>query len=503
MALRSAFQLSADRNPGKMAVAFDTDGLTFSEFHRLSRNIAHNLIAAGAEPGDRVALHLLNGLELALAAAGCLSAGFIVVPVNTRLKGREIDYILRHSGSAFYIGEPQFYDEIVHSCPALEVLSQPWLTGPATDTAHPFEDLLQTPSRDGPLPDIPAEETAAILYTSGTTAHAKGVVHTHGTLLEAARAAHDMELHEDQVVIVMSSMAHLVGFGMCFLSALVNGATTVITKPFDFEGALSAFERWHGTYTVSLPALLQCFLKTQTQAPRDLSSARFFFGGGDSVTPALQEAFAGSIAPICEAYGATEITPTCWNRPGEVRVGSIGRPGNGVEFRLRDVHGEDVSTGSVGEILIRGPHLMKGYWQDPEATRAAFQDGWFRSGDLATRDADGFYWFAGRKKEIIIRGGSNISPQEVEAAISEHSAVAEAGVVGRKDSLWGEIVVAHVALRPGQRLDEQDLIAFARERLADYKVPATVIFHSELPKGVSGKIQRRALRDLEALTAVT
>ena len=157
----------------------------------------------------------------------------------------------------------------------------------------------------------------------------------------------------------------------------------------------------------------------------------------------------------------------------------------------------DAATGSVGEILIRGPHLMKGYWQDPEATRAAFQDGWFRSGDLATRDADGFYWFAGRKKEIIIRGGSNISPQEVEAAICEHSAVAEAGVVGRKDSLWGETVVAHVALRPGQRLDEQELIAFARERLADYKVPANVIFHSELPKGVSGKIQRRALRDIE------
>jgi long-chain acyl-CoA synthetase len=341
------------------------------------------------------------------------------------------------------------------------------------------------------------------MYTSGTTAHPKGVVHTHGTLLETARASHDMQLHEDQVVILMSSMAHLIGFGLCFLSALVNGATTVITRPFDFEGALDAFERWHGTYVMSLPVLLQCMLQAQNQTPRNLSSARFFFCGGDSVTPALQEAFARSIAPICEAYGATEIAPTCWNRPGEVRTGSIGKRGNGIEFRLIDAHGADAPAGAIGEILIRGPHLMKGYWQDTEATRVAFQDGWFRSGDLAARDADGFYRFAGRKKEIIVRGGSNISPQEVEAVICEHSAVAEAGVVGRKDSLWGETVVAHVALRPGHRLDEQELIAFARERLADYKVPANVIFHSELPKAVSGKIQRRALRDIEVLTSVS
>jgi long-chain acyl-CoA synthetase len=147
--------------------------------------------------------------------------------------------------------------------------------------------------------------------------------------------------------------------------------------------------------------------------------------------------------------------------------------------------------------------MMRGYWQDPDATRAVFQNGWFRSGDLARCDADGFYWFAGRKKEIIIRGGSNISPQEVEAAMCEHSAVAEAAVVGRKDPLWGEIAVAHVVLRPEERVDEQELLAFVRERLADYKVPANVIFHSELPKGATGKIQRRALRDKDVLTAVS
>jgi long-chain acyl-CoA synthetase len=495
--LTSAFQLSASRNPGKTAIAYGADAWTFSEFHRLSGNLGQNLLAAGAEAGDRIALHLLNGPELAFAAAGCLKAGFIVVPINTRLKGREIDYILRHSGSAFYIGEPQLYDEIAHSCPALEELSAFWLTGPAGQVEWPFDDLLRTPTRTAPLRDVPAEETAAIMYTSGTTAHPKGVVHTHGTLFETARAVHAMQLDENQVLVITSSMAHQVGFGMAFLSGLVNGATTVITRPFDFDGALNAFERWRGTYTVTLPVILQCLVKLQDEAPRDLSSARLFFGGGDSVTPTLQQAFARSIAPIWEVYGATEIAPASWNHVNELRIGSIGKPGKGIQFRLADAHGSEARPGCVGEVYVRGPHLAAGYWREPEATRAVFQNGWFRSGDLATCDADGFYWFAGRKKEIIIRGGSNISPQEVEAVLCEHCAVEEAGVVGRKDPFWGEIVIAHVALRPGRRLDEQELLAFARERLADYKVPATVIFHSELPKGTTGKIQRRALRDKE------
>jgi len=501
--LTSAFQVSADCSPGKTAIAYGADAWTFSEFHKLSGNIAQNILAAGAEPGDRIALHLLNGPELALAVVGCLKAGFSVVPINPRLKGREIDYILRHSGSAFYIGGPRLYDEIAHACPALEELSALWLTRPAGQTGHAFDDLLRTPTRNASLPDVPAEETAAIMYTSGTTAHPKGVVHTHGTLLKTARAMHDMQLDENQVLVVTSSMAHLVGLGMGLLSALVNGATTVITLPFDFDGALNAFERWRGTYMVTLPVILQCLLKRQTETPRDLSSARLIFGGGDSVTPALQQAFARSIAPIWEVYGATELTPASWNRPGEVRDGSIGKPGTGIEFRLADEHGSEARPGCVGEIYVRGPQMAAGYWQEPEATRSVFRNGWFRSGDLATCDADGFYWFAGRKKEIIIRGGSNISPQEVEAALCEHSAVAEAGIVGRKDPLWGEIVIAHVALRPGQRLEEQELLTFAHERLADYKVPAAVIFHSELPKGTTGKIQRRALRDKEVLVVAS
>jgi len=284
---------------------------------------------------------------------------------------------------------------------------------------------------------------------------------------------------------------------MLLTSGLLNGATTVITRPFDFSSSLDAFERWGCTFTFALPVLFQSLCETQRAAPRDVSSGRHFFCGGDSVTPALQHVFKNSFGPICEAYGLTEIAPASWNLADDIRIGSIGRPGKGIAFRVLDARGSDVAAGDVGEICVRGPHLMTGYWQDADATAAALHEGWFRTGDLARCDPDGYYWFAGRKKEIIIRGGSNISPQEVEAALYEHPAVAEAGVVGHPDSFWGQTVVAHVALRPGKALDEAELISFARERLADYKTPEAVVIHDELPKNLTGKIQRRALRESE------
>ena len=243
--------------------------------------------------------------------------------------------------------------------------------------------------------------------------------------------------------------------------------------------------------------MFQGLLEAQAAAPHDVSSGRLHFCGGDCVSPTLQDAFKAVFGSINEAYGATEMAPASWNPPGDVRAGSIGRPVEGVAFRLIDSEGRDVAPGEVGEICMQGGHLMSGYWQDQDATGAAVRNGWFHSGDLARRDADGYYWFAGRKKEIVIHGGSNISPQEVEAVLAQHPAVAEAGVVGRPDPIWGEIVVAFVALRSGHTVTESELIAFVRERLADYKAPEIIRFRAELPKGPTGKVQRRALCEAE------
>jgi long-chain acyl-CoA synthetase len=307
----------------------------------------------------------------------------------------------------------------------------------------------------------------------------------------------DMKLDDRQVVLIMSSMAHVVGLGMLFLSGLLNGATTVITRPMEFAQTLEAYARWGCTYTLGLPVMFEGLVQAQTAAPRDVSSGQFYFCGGDCVSPALQGAFQAALGPVCEIYGATEIAPIAWNRPGHVRAGSIGLPGEGIEIRLVDLDGHDTRPGEVGEICVRGPHMMTGYWRDPDATAEAVRDGWFYTGDLARRGPDGYYYFGGRRKEIIIRGGSNISPQEVEASLDEHPAVSEAGVIGCPDAVWGEAVVAYVALRPGLTVTESELICFVRERLADYKTPERILFLAQLPKGPSGKIQRSALREAE------
>lgn len=498
MSLIAGLRNSRIQSPGKVAIIFGEQSWTYAEFDDLTGNIARNLLAAGLQPGDRIALHLLNGPEFAFACIGCLKAGCLAVPINTRLKGREIDYVLRHSGSACYVGQPELYSEVAGACPAVSAIELLYITGePLGGRIRAFDDLLRPAVAPVSLPRIAPDRLAAIIYTSGTTAHPKGVMHSHRSLTQTARTMRHMGLDQDQVVLIMTSMAHMAGFAMLFLSALVNSATIVIARPFDFSASLEAFARWRVTYTGGFPVILQGLLAAQTINPHDVSSGRFYSCGGDCVSPALQRAFQAEFEPICESYGATEVAPACWNRPSHVRVGSLGTPGEEVVIRLLDSRKRDVEPGGLGEICVQAKHLMTGYWQDPDATAAALQDGWFHTGDLARCDADGYYWFAGRKKEIIIRGGSNISPQEVEAVLYEHPAVAEAAVVGRPDAVWGEVVVGHIVLRQGHMLNEPDLIAFARERIADYKTPEAIVFHSELPKGATGKIQRRALREME------
>ncbi len=488
------------RTPDKAAVICGDQSWSYAEFDRLTTVIASRLLAAGIQPGERIAFHLLNVPELALGYIGCLKAGAIAVPINTRLKGPEIEYILRHSEAACYIGQPELYAEMAGLEAQLPALRRSYLTGdgPQAGGVRSFGELLAPGPITASLPAIAPDHTAAILYTSGTTAHPKGVTHSQESLAQIAPAMRCLHLDQDQIVLIVSSMAHMVGFGMLFVSSLLSGATVVLLTRIDPLSVLQAIERHRCSYTFGLPILLHTLAQAQSANPQDVSSGRFFYGGGDSVSPALQEAFERAMSrSVFEAYGATEGAPLTYNRPGHARVGSIGQPVPGARIRLLDIDGHDVARGEVGEICIQSPLRMTGYWRDPAATAAAIRDGWFHTGDLARCDGDGFYWFAGRTKEIIIRGGSNISPQEVEAVLLEHPAVREAAVVGRPDPVWGEIVVAYLAVREGASLTEAELKAFAQPRIAAYKIPEAVVFLETLPKGPTGKLNRRALREAE------
>jgi long-chain acyl-CoA synthetase len=503
MNIPAALNRSRTRNPQKLAIIFGERSWSYAELDELTDKLAANLLNAGVQRGDRIAFHLVNGPELAMGYIACLKTGGIAVPINARLKGPEIDYILRHSGSMCYIGQPDLYTDLAAFCPAVDSLELRYLTGePRDDQADSFDDLFEETDRSLAGPEISADQVAAILYTSGTTARPKGVTHTHQTLVQTAKVMEQMGLDQDQVAVVMTSMTHMIGFGMVFLSGLLNGATVVISRPFDYEGTLQAFARWGGTFLLGLPIMFRGLTQTQAELQSDVGSGKLYFCGGDSVPSPLQEAFGNVFGPVCEAFGTTEIAPAAWNRPGQIKVGSIGCPPDGTHFRLVDSDGHDVQAGEAGEICIKGPHLMAGYWQDPEATSASVRNGWFHTGDVARIDKEGFYWFVGRKKEIIIRGGSNISPLEVEAVFYQHPAVKEVGVAGRSHPVWGEVVIAFVVLRPGCQATEDELRAFVRERLADYKIPESIVFREELPKGSTGKVLRRALdQEEDALAA--
>jgi long-chain acyl-CoA synthetase len=268
---------------------------------------------------------------------------------------------------------------------------------------------------------------------------------------------------------------------------------------FDPAAMLDHIERFACTWALGLPAMMQLLVLEQERQPRDVRSMRHWLAGGDTVPVSLQEKFPRLFGlPLQEGYAMTESLVITWNRVHAIRPGSIGTVADAAEARVVGMTGAPVPDGEIGEMAVRSPANFLGYWEDPAATAAAVQDGWLLTGDLVRREADGYFWFAGRRKELIIRGGSNISPQEVEETLYRHPSILEVGVFGMPDPIYNERVVACVSLREGCLADQQELRDFARERLADYKVPEQIVFLPLLPKGLTGKVQRRALKEMAA-----
>jgi len=467
---------NAQQHPTKTAVLTNESSILYGELEDAVTRLSRHLIGRGLRSGERVALHWHNSVEYVIVMLSVWRAGLILVSINPRLKTAEIAWVLEHSGAQLCFSDP----ELLKLVPAgVEVLSQ--LPATATSTSP----LLQ-PDLDAPL---------MILYTSGTTARPKGVVHTARTLLEGATMVLRYTPGSGDRPLAISQMAHIGALQTVFLPALLQCGTVVLLRAFDAAGALDIIERFRCTYFFTLPASLQFMAEEQAERPRDVSSLRSILAGGDSCSLALHRRVKQQleIHPQ-EGCGMTEVTPVAINPPDAVRPGSIGLAVNG-EVRVVDSRGIEVASGDVGEMVIRSPANCLGYWNDPQATAQLFEGGWLHTGDLVTRDPEGYLWFRGRLKQVIMRGGSNISPQEVEEALYQHPAVLEAGVVGFPDTTWGEVPVAFVALRAQSDVTADQLTAHARMLLADYKVPTRFFLLGELPKGPTGKIDRRCLRE--------
>ncbi|WP_312722321.1 long-chain fatty acid--CoA ligase [Mobilicoccus sp.] len=495
---------SARRRPDHVAVREGEDELTYADLDRLTALGAGWLRSEGIAPGDTVVLSLPNIRAFVVAYYAILKAGAVVVPMNPMFRPREIEYYLTDSGARLIIGMTPEAEEGARQAGATCLSPQELM-----ERILSAEPLTEVTPRDD-------EDAAVILYTSGTTGRPKGAELRHRNLRSNAATVVDTLVHldPDDTIVGCLPLFHVFGMTSAMNAAIVSGVTLTLVPRFSAEEALRVIERDRATVFEGVPTMYAAMLQTaralegRGEPVPDLSSLRVCVSGGASLPVEVLRAFESTFdAMILEGYGLSETSPVVsFNHPDRDRKpGSIGTPIRGVEMGLRDATGRDIEEGSdeIGEIVIRGEGIMRGYWNRPDATAEAIDaDGWFRSGDLARRDEDGYYFIVDRAKDMIIRGGYNVYPREVEEVLYEHPAVMEAAVVGVPHEHYGEEIAAFVALRPESELSAGDeaadeLRAFCKDRLAGYKYPRVIRFVEGLPKGATGKILKRELPTVE------
>lgn len=483
MTLGDLLHSHAVRTPDAPALTVGERTMSFAALDASTDKLAAWLHSEGLKPGDRFAVQWPNGFEVVQLYFAAAKAGLIAVPINLRLKPSEIAWVIENSGSTLGFAHPMFA-EAMQATHARVLTALPDLTSVAP---------LAQPLGSADMPGV-------IMYTSGSTGRPKGAVLTQKALLATGEICAQMVDNYGSGIkargLLMTPLMHSSGM-FVLLASMQRGEPCVLLPTFDPGAVLDAVEQHRCTTTLTLPAMMQFVLEEQAKKPRDASSLRVIFAGGDSVPVALQERTRQLMGvTMAEGLAQTETGPTICNPRINPKLGSLGVPNPSVELRIVDVvTQQEMPVGEPGELLVRSPAVCSEYWQNPQATAEALRGGWFHTGDLVSRDADGYYWFRGRLKEIIIRGGSNISPQEVEEALYTHPAVLEAGVIGKPHDVWGEVVLAVVALREGMSATEIELREHARKTLADYKVPEHIHFMPALPKGATGKVHRKALRE--------
>ncbi len=460
--------------------------LTYGELGDGIARLAAGLLDAGLTPGDRLALFMPNCPELVIAYQACFAAGIIAVPLNTRYRAPEVSYALGRSDTTSLIVHPRLAGEVPHGP------HRQWL---ASDGDAEWRALTAAAPRK--LAPVDPKLPALILFTSGSTSLPKGVTHTQASIGHTVATQRTVqELRADDVNLVTLATCHVAGLFGQLLPTLAAGGMCILHGHFDALTAAQEIERSAVTRIQTLPAQLADLLDAADAHGCELGSLRCAMVGGDVLARQVHARFVGVTGfEATEVCGMTECFDYSMNPPfGEKRLGSIGKPPPGTELRLDTGHGVAPAVGDPGEILVRSAGTMLEYWNDPEHTAAVLQDGWLRTGDVARIDEDGWYWFVSRSKELIIRGGSNIAPGEVEAVLHGHPAVAEAVVVGVPDVHLGERIAAWVQLHPGASADAAELTTFVADRIAAYKVPEWLWIEPSLPTTSVGKFDRHLLQ---------
>jgi long-chain acyl-CoA synthetase len=474
-----------------VAVRLRETTTTYRELEEASARVAGLLLARGLRPGDRVGIMLPNVPEFAALYYGVLCAGGVVVPMNPLLKAREVAYYVEDSAAMIMFAW--------HGV-AAEAEAGAKLADAEAIVVEPtaFADLLRSATPANDVVERQPQDTAVILYTSGTTGQPKGAELTHANLGRNVKVVLSdlIQVRPEDVIFGGLPLFHSFGQTCTLNTAVAAGACLTLLPRFDPTAALALIARDRVTVFAGVPTMYAALLNQADRAAYDLSTVRLCVSGGAAmpveVMRGFEEAF-GCI--ILEGYGLSETSPVAsFNHPHAARKpGSIGTPISGVQMRVVDDAGQEVPLGDVGEIAIRGHNVMKGYWRRPEATAEAIEDGWFHTGDMARVDEDGYFFIVDRKKDLIIRGGYNVYPREIEEVLYEHPAVAEAAVIGLPHPELGEEVAAAVALKPSASATTEELRDHVKTQVAAYKYPRRVGIVDALPKGPTGKILKREI----------
>lgn len=479
---------TAEQFPDRPAVKLDDLVLTWADVQEGARRVAGMLKQKGVGPGDRVGMVLPNVPPFPVIFYGAVSIGAVVVPMNPLLKAREVKYYLEDSGASIVFAWKDMAEEAGKGAESVGI--------ECVEVGTDFAEVLAGFEPDAEVVSREDDDDVVLLYTSGTTGQPKGAQLTHHNMItNAATSAETLiEITEEDVVMGCLPLFHVFGLTCGLNAATLKGSCLTLIPRFDAEKALEVVSRDQVTVFEGVPTMYAGMLHAKGAADADMSSLRTCISGGSAMPVEIMKNFEKTFdCLVFEGYGLSETSPVAsFNQPGQERKpGSIGTEVRGCELKIVDDERNEVAQGEVGEIAIKGENVMKGYWGREEATAESIHDGWFLTGDMAKVDEDGYYFIVDRKKDLIIRGGYNVYPREVEEALYEHDSVAEVAVIGIPDDSLGEEVGAAVALKDGEKVDVEELQAFAKERLAAYKYPRAVWLVDELPKGPTGKILRR------------
>jgi fatty-acyl-CoA synthase len=500
--LCSLIERNAAFAPDKPAIYFEGNTLSYAAFaHRIEQTARALKSELGVNRGDRVAILSLNRPDYLVLLYACARLGAMLVPLNWRLAVAEQSFILSNAGAKVLVLEQAFaaiLPALAESMPETSIVGLDF----APQAGGTFDGLVANARGDGRNPHTDLSCPLLIVYTSGTTGRPKGAVLRQEALVwNSLMSQHMHALTPEDHVLTVLPFFHVGGLNIQTTPALQHGATVTIHARFAPDTALAAIGRDRPTLTVIVPAIMQALTDHPAWATTDLSSLKAISTGSTIVPPHLIDRFVARGVPVLQVYGSSETCPIAiYTRlNGDLsRVGSTGLPGLCCEAAIIDDSGNGLPPETAGEIAVRGPNLFFEYWGNEEATRQALHDGWFRTGDIGRRDADGYFWVHDRKNNLIISGGENIYPAEVERVILGHPEVSECAVIGRTDLRWDEVPVAYVIRRRDCRVEAEALKAHVQSQLARFKVPREIVFVDDLPRTALGKVQHFMLRQIDA-----